>query len=62
MKYHELVPCLQNKFEKLSDIASVDVHNHFLNGTTGLEDAWQTKNAHLNKLLGSLDYYLQRHI
>ena len=58
MKYHELVPCLQNTSEKFSDIGSVDVHDHLLNGSTGLEDAWETKNA----LLGSLVYYLQRHI
>ena len=53
-KYHGLVPRLQVSFDYLSASASIDIH--FRTGSCGLEDAWQTKNAHLRQVAGVLGF------
>ena len=55
-KYHGLVPRPQVAFDYLSTSASIDIHNHFRTGSTGLEDAWQTKNAHVRQVAGVLGF------
>ena len=36
-------------YEYLSSSASIAIPDHFHTGSTGLEDAWQTKNANVSK-------------
>ena len=55
-KYHGNVPRLQVAFDYLSNSASIDIHNHFHTGSTGLEDAWQTKNASMRQVAGVLGF------
>ena len=55
-KYHGLVTRPQVAYDYLSASASVDIHNHFRTGSNGLEDAWQTKNAHLRQVAGVLGF------
>ena len=55
-KHHGQVPWLQVVFDYLSASASIDIHNHFHTGSTAMEDAWQTKNANLQKLAGVLGF------
>ena len=55
-KYHGDVTRPQVAFDYLKNCASIDVHNHFRTGSTGLEDAWQTKNPNLRQLAGILGF------
>ena len=51
-KYHGDVPRQMVAYEYLSSSASIDIHNHLCTGSTGLEDAWQTKNANMRQVAG----------
>ena len=55
-KYHGDVPRPMVAFDYLSSSASIDVHNHFRTGSTGLEDAWQTKNANMRQVAGVVGF------
>ena len=43
-------------YEYLSSSASIDIHNHFCTGSTGLEDAWQMKNANMRQVAGAISF------
>ena len=43
-------------YEYLSSSASIDIHNHFRTGSSGLEDAWQTKNANMRQVAGVIGF------
>ena len=51
-KYHGDVPQPMVACEYLSSSASIDIHNYFCTGSTGLEDAQQTKNANMRQVAG----------
>ena len=55
-KYHGLIPRPQVAYDYLKSSASIDIHNHFRTGSTGLEDSWLTKSAHLRQLAGVLGF------
>ena len=55
-KYSGLIQRPQVAFDYLAASASIDIHNHFRTGSTALEDAWQTKNAHLRQVAGVLGF------
>ena len=55
-KYHGDVPRPMVAYEYLSSSASIDIHNHFRTGSSGLEDAWQTKNANLRQVAGVIGF------
>ena len=55
-KYHGDVPWPLVAYEYLSSSASIDIHNHFRTGSSGLEDAWQTKNANLRQVAGVIGF------
>ena len=55
-KYHGDVPRPMVAYEYLSSSASIDIHNHFHTGSTGLEDAWQTKNANMRQVAGVISF------
>ena len=55
-KYHGDVPRPMVAYEYLSSSASIDIHNHFRTGSSGLEDAWQTKNANLRQVAGVIAF------
>ena len=50
------VPWPMVAYEYLSSSASIDIHNHFHTGSTGLEDAWQTKNSNMRQLAGVIGF------
>ena len=53
-KYHGDVLRPMVAYEYLS--SSIDIHNHFCTGSTGLEDAWQTKNANMRQVAGVVGF------
>ena len=55
-KYHGDVPQPMVAYEYLSSNASTDIHNHFRTGSSGLEDAWQTKNANMRQVAGVIGF------
>ena len=55
-KYHRDVPRPMVAYDFLSSSASIDIHNHFRTGSTGLEDAWQTKNANMRQVAGAIGF------
>ena len=55
-KYHGDVPRSMVAYEYLSSSASIDIPNHFHTGSTGLEDAWQTKNANVRQVAGVIGF------
>ena len=57
-KHHGDVSRPQVAFDYLSSSASIDIHNHFRTGSTGLEDAWQTKNSNMRQVAGVLGFLL----
>ena len=44
MKHHGNVTQPKVAEEYLKYTAAIDIHNHYCNGSVGLEDIWQTKN------------------
>ena len=42
--------------EYLKYAAAIDIHNHYHNGSVGLEDIWQTKNPKKRELAGILGF------
>ena len=56
-KYHEDVPRpMLAAYEYLSSSASTDIQHHFRTGSTGLEDARQTKNANMRQVAGVIGF------
>ena len=55
-KHHGDVRRPQVAYDYLSNSASIDIHNHFRTGSVGLEDAWQTKSAHMRQFAGVLGF------
>ena len=55
-KHHGKIARPQVAYDYLSASASIDIHNHFRTGSTALEDAWQTKNAHMRQVAGVLGF------
>ena len=56
-KHHGKVaqPKVAEKFLKFA--AAVDIHNHYLNESGGLEDVWLTKSLHKRQLGGILGFW-----
>ena len=55
-KYNGKVSRPQVAYDYLSNSASIDIHNHYRTGSAGLEDAWQTKSAHMRQVAGVLGF------
>ena len=55
-KYHVDVPQQMVAYEYLSSSASIDIHKYFRTGSTGLEDAWQMKNANMRQVAGAIGF------
>ena len=57
-KHHGLVPRPMNAFTYLEGSPSIDIHNHFRTGSSGLEDVWKTKNPVHRQIAGVLCFLL----
>ena len=56
-KHHGKVVWPNVAYEYLKYAAAIDIHNHYRNGSAGLEDVWLTKSLHKKQLGGILGFY-----